>query len=150
LLSTSVTCTSYHSKDAGSLEATLLVTFAAICKFTDSDPADLNGEKRYSWLMVPGSNSDSLKEEFCRWSFKFIFLFFRHLTARGEWKLIIFIFWYFRNYVLWKIIIAACYLLFPLDPEDRDRKFLWNYNKYLPFTLYHITKGSTLYQNCAF
>jgi hypothetical protein len=73
------------------LEATLLVIFAAVCKFTDSDPADLNGEELYSWLVVTGSNSDPLKEEFYHRSFKFI-IFSRHLTVRGEWRLIIFVF----------------------------------------------------------
>jgi hypothetical protein len=35
----------YHSKEAGSLEARFLVMFAAVCKYTDTDPADLNGEE---------------------------------------------------------------------------------------------------------
>jgi hypothetical protein len=35
----------YHSKEAGSLESTFLVTFSAICKCTGTDTADLNGEE---------------------------------------------------------------------------------------------------------
>jgi hypothetical protein len=35
----------YHSTEAGSSEATFLAIFVAVCKCTDADPADLNGEE---------------------------------------------------------------------------------------------------------